>query len=319
MDFPVRRTLLNVVSNGFDELLRESYVRIKIMTYNTLATSLLRRKSYAYASDQSLKWKSRRVILVKEIVESGADIACLQECDTALFDSFWQPQMKAKGYSGVFKAFTAADHALGHHGVATFYRADRFVEVGRRTIDFRDLAAEAHGVEAEELDRPNAALILALRPLAAGFWAESLDDTCGIVVANSHLFWNWKYEWVRVKQAKRLLEEIVDINRDLGFAAVFCGDINATPETPTYKFLTTRAASERDLLQMLTPRDHRSDTISDLNAQIAESLSGLHWEPKSETAEEAARFEAAKQLWEEARRTVPRCTSVYRNYRKMVP
>jgi hypothetical protein len=66
----------------------------------------------------------------------------------------------------------------------------RFEMIGYKEVEFQDLAKGLSGVDAEEMSRPNAGLLLALVP--KGVQTTSKDT--GILVGTMHLFWNPKYD-----------------------------------------------------------------------------------------------------------------------------
>ena len=61
----------------------------------------------------------------------------------------------------------------------------RFEVVQYRDFEFQTLAEEYEGTEHEEMNNSNVAQVLALKP-------KSSSSTDGIIITNTHLYWNWK-------------------------------------------------------------------------------------------------------------------------------
>lgn len=53
-------------------------LHLRVMSYNTLAQTCMRRDIFSYCSQQALKWTYRRNILLKEVLEAKCHIICLQ-------------------------------------------------------------------------------------------------------------------------------------------------------------------------------------------------------------------------------------------------
>ena len=77
-----------------------------------------------------MKSDYRRQLLLDEITGYNADLMCLQEVDTKLFNRYFARQFKRKGFEGVLlsKKGNIAE------GVVTFYRADKFKLLSRHDI-----------------------------------------------------------------------------------------------------------------------------------------------------------------------------------------
>jgi mRNA deadenylase 3'-5' endonuclease subunit Ccr4 len=92
----------------------------------------------------------------------------------------------------------------------------------------------------------------------------------GIIVSNTHLFWNWKYEivliteFVRLKQMDKLLKAIKEVNSRHNFSAILCGDFNTSPEQMMYYYFVHKEIPADGMLKFLTPADHAQKDSNDL-------------------------------------------------------
>lgn len=56
------------------------------------------------------------------------------------------------------------------------------------------------------------------------------------ILANTHLFWNPKYEKIKLNQAKLLCKKIEEFNI-LHIPVIISGDFNSMPNSDVYKFI----------------------------------------------------------------------------------
>lgn len=105
---------------------------IRIVTYNILADQ---HASTEFAQDVLFKhcprrWLDihyRKQLVCKQLLNSAADLMCLQEVDAKVFECYLAPLLQTAGYSGVF------DNKAGQgtEGSAIFYRDSLFECIGR--------------------------------------------------------------------------------------------------------------------------------------------------------------------------------------------
>jgi len=204
-----------------------SGISFKVMSYNTLAQSSIRRNVFDWCSEKALKWAYRKTLLITEIKNSGSDIICLQECDSHFYKEFWNPTMLSNGFQSVYKANSKS----GNHGCAIFFNTNKFEQVKYEEMEYSKMSENYEGTAKSELNCQNVGQVLALKCKG--------NESKGLIISNTHLFWNWKYEFVRIKQAMMLLEKVNEWRKELGYSVVMCGDFNMNPNSHAYHFLTT--------------------------------------------------------------------------------
>jgi len=204
--------------------------QIKVLSYNVLSQSLMRRELFPYASETALKWKQRSELLLREIALYDADIVCLQECDK--YSKFWAPQMLQHGYEGVYSKRTGKKE----DGCAVFFKAGRLEAVGdTTTVKYNDEAA-AGRLRMFETD--NIGQIVQLRLVNS--------HSVTITVANTHLFWRPAYNYLRLRQVHQLLAAIARLSAAPLHSSrtIICGDFNATPDDAIYELLVRGSISQ---------------------------------------------------------------------------
>lgn len=119
---------------------------LRVLTYNILADLYTSRDvdqhlMYAHCDlSHLMRWR-RMPMLIYEILVYNADVICLQEVDTSIYDTLLRPVLESKGYQGFYsnKASTQQE------GCAMFWSTSCFEEITEfdmKTISIRDLFAE---------------------------------------------------------------------------------------------------------------------------------------------------------------------------------
>lgn len=103
--------------------------QISFLSWNVLAQYLFDSTPKWYTHVQPgthVSWAERFIKIISEIVESRADIVCLQEVEFAVFEKDFQPMMKYYEYDGVMQKSSRKAKEEGDYGVATFWKTDKF-------------------------------------------------------------------------------------------------------------------------------------------------------------------------------------------------
>ncbi|XP_065564074.1 protein angel homolog 2-like [Artemia franciscana] len=232
----------HVRSQGFDRTLTEirkwesatdcqklkerqegQFLDFTIMSYNVLAQQYLETMPYLYSKcyREDLEWPIRQQRLLDQFKESEADIVCLQEVEAEHYYETYLPFFKSQGYYGTFKQKTRKKV----DGCATFFKRCKFSLKGEHSLEMRKNGKHI-------LNRDNIALISILAPLK--------NPSKEICIVNTHLLYNPKREDVRLAQLQLLLAEIDHVAfRDATYLpVVFCGDLNLSPSSSLYSFLS---------------------------------------------------------------------------------
>ncbi|KAJ2457593.1 RNA exonuclease ngl2 [Coemansia sp. RSA 2424] len=223
-----------------------------IMNYNLLCQQLIRRTLFPYASQNSLKWKSRKGKLLAEISHWKADIMCLQEVGIEHWHQVFAQHFKQLGYDS--RLFFSMKKT---HGVAILWKRSKFHLVDELSVRM-DSSMDVCG---ETLQTDNVGLVAALRfgsaasaecadPYADsvdpeyriagnGSSASGDDGVKGIIVSNTHLFWlpGACYERLQQQIAMLAAQRAMQAKHP-GFAVISCGDFNTTPDDAGYALLT---------------------------------------------------------------------------------
>lgn len=100
---------------------------LKVLQWNVLADGLAQHGDFVKVPEQALCWSYRAGLLMQEILESQADIICLQEVNH--YGDFFLPLMEKQGYCGAFfckPCSPAEQYGVPCDGCALFYRSSRF-------------------------------------------------------------------------------------------------------------------------------------------------------------------------------------------------
>jgi CCR4-NOT transcription complex subunit 6 len=108
-----------------------------ILCYNILCDRYASPYMYGYTPKYALAWDYRKKLILDELLDYNADIACLQEVNAETYHEFINGELGAVGenrrggYAGVFFPKTRAGHMGGDEvhkvdGCATLFKADRY-------------------------------------------------------------------------------------------------------------------------------------------------------------------------------------------------
>lgn len=98
----------------------------RVMTFNTLADGLAQHGDFIHCPRTILDWEHRLPLLIQEILESQADIICLQEVNH--FDQIYTA-LQPLGYAGgafLKNPSPATRYGYPPDGLALFYKSSRF-------------------------------------------------------------------------------------------------------------------------------------------------------------------------------------------------
>ncbi|KAG0654080.1 hypothetical protein C6P45_003541 [Maudiozyma exigua] len=238
----IKRELLEIPHPSEEALLlnESNSVNVKIMTYNILAQSLIRRELFPGAHD-AIRWSNRSRTFLNVFRFYDTDVLCMQEVDIQQWDKFWIPQLHELGYDGKF--YRGARTKV--HGVAIFWKFDKFECADEVEIDLDDdidFKQVIEGISTTRTKTRNAALILALK-----FKNENQTSRKGLLIGTTHLFWHPFGTFERVRQLYLILknykEFIIKMNGNLTnsqWLPFLTGDFNSQPSDSPYLTLTTK-------------------------------------------------------------------------------
>ncbi|XP_020242675.1 carbon catabolite repressor protein 4 homolog 6, partial [Asparagus officinalis] len=207
--------------------------RFTVLAYNILADYLARdhrSKLYFHIPHHILDWEWRKKRLFLEFGLWSPDIMCLQEVDR--FHDL-EEELTIRGYAGIWKMRTG--NAVD--GCAIFWRTNRFQLQHEEHIEFNKLGLRDNVAQICVLESRNQNPVDKLSTAPA-----SSDQSRGvnqIVICNIHVLYNPKRGEMKLGQVRMLLDRAYAVSRNWHNAPVIvCGDFNATPNSPLYKFIS---------------------------------------------------------------------------------
>ncbi|EPY52915.1 CCR4/nocturin family endoribonuclease [Schizosaccharomyces cryophilus OY26] len=220
----IKRDMLTLPNFApFDE--NKSPVNIKVMTYNVLAQTNIRRSMFPH-SGEALKWKNRSKVLENEFKFYAPDIGCMQEVDAEFIPSFYKPLMESMGFDLVFQAAEGKTH-----GILIFWRNSLFKNLKIDVIHYDD-----HHELPGRMNTKNIGSCVTL---------ERADNPSrGIFLATTHLFWHPYGSYERLRQGAILVKEvkaIAEAHQD--WPVIIAGDFNTEPFDTNYPAMTTKPFS----------------------------------------------------------------------------
>lgn len=231
----------------------------RVMSYNVLfdgyTTDHAKRSKFAYANPRAIKEPYRMQLVAQEVLESNSDLVLMQEMGGAVFSRYFDPLMRAKGFTPLYAGKTGSTV----EGCAMLIRSSCFGVLEHFTVDVSAAVAsstnpavqavlEHYGeVKKGVMTSPTIAQIAVLQHVQ--------DSTKRLVVSNTHLFFRYDADLIRLLQTAALVE-LVDVKRNELASAnpskpppaiVMGGDWNAFPNASAIEFL----------LDGVVPNSHR--------------------------------------------------------------
>ena len=257
---PDRRVLVNPMPLPQNVLGNE---RIRVVTYNLLASIYATQVQYPYCPSWALSWNFRKGQILRELAGYDADVLCLQEVQADHFESFLYPQLSALGYEGLYKQKTR--EALGPRGridgCALFFKLSKFELKEKYVIEFNEAAltmaqqggfkgisaeeaknpqlrgaSKTHGVQRLLKDNVAQIAVLELRD-PYGQYAAFMEHPPRICVSNVHIFWDPQFADVKLWQTHILIKELQKFTQARGLPLVLGGDFNSEPKSSVHDLL----------------------------------------------------------------------------------
>ncbi|KAJ1968336.1 RNA exonuclease ngl2 [Dispira parvispora] len=248
-----------------------------VMSWNSLAQSLVRRDLFPYCSKAQLRWKYRKDRLLAEFLFYRPSIACFQEIDKEFWQSEWAPLMASLNYHWHYYGYRAKKH-----GCCIVWNAGKWRCDGYRCVDLdqsqkvqgltlpsdnvlqlavltrlgpdsrMDSLSPVNSTHTEETpDHPNRASSHPQRPYAP--LASGTQQ--GVLVTNCHLYWRPTGGAVRLAQGLVIQREVDAMHQEYGggtLPTVLCGDFNSSPAEGLYSaFHHTGVTAHDSLVQDL--------------------------------------------------------------------
>jgi CCR4-NOT transcription complex subunit 6 len=232
--------------------------RFRIVTYNILAEIYATQQQYPHADLWSLSWDFRFQNIIREIVDVGPDIVCLQEVQADHYESHLYNAMHDAGFEGVFKQKTRQSMGMTGKvdGCALFWRRTKFHLIESYSIEFNELAqrqvtqvmglnprSEEGAAILSKLSKDNVAQLVVLELAQQSISRSSREPINQVCIANTHLYSNKDYPDVKLWQTLHLLQELETfiMARGTNLPLMICGDFNSTPDTAVYDLLSRQA------------------------------------------------------------------------------
>lgn len=186
---------------------------LRIMQYNLLSPNVLKPQKYQFTDSKFLHFEYRKEGLLMEILFYHPDLMTFQEMN--FYEAFWKIELEKFDYKSLFYF---NHESKMQHGCAIFWKKE-YELIDYKFIDFNDLKKED-----ENLKKNNVAIVALLKKEGKEF-----------IISTSHLYWNWKSPYIRIRQLSYLYDILNSFKND---NIIFAGDLNTLPTDPLYEFMT---------------------------------------------------------------------------------
>jgi mRNA deadenylase 3'-5' endonuclease subunit Ccr4 len=191
---------------------------VRVASYNVLADAYINPRFYPRTPPAVLDPALRRPALVRRVVALDADVACLQEVETAALDAIAE-ELVPRGYLAHF-----AQKTRKPDGCAIFVRAAALSVQREEIVRFADGGGDG-------ADSGHIALVLVLERSVVGGDTPHAKELLGI--ATTHLKWDPPGTPRDQQRSLRQAAQLIDVIRGRSARCpswIVCGDLNA-PDT----------------------------------------------------------------------------------------
>lgn len=241
-----------------------------VLSWNVLAQSYARKRTYPYCTPHTLTWSHRRLLIHNLLQQYNNDILCLQEID--YYNDYYKLMLDQLGYNSIYINRTDASHhhlsdtvqhnqsiqphmhsnnkntkqkyksipggELKHDGCVVAYKRDKFIHsvTDVCVVDYNNLSlVHDNPTHQSQYYRSNVGMIVRLR--CVGVQPIHQD----ILVCNTHVYWNPAHSHVKLHQCiyfTQCIEQYCQQHKCQPYI-IMCGDFNSTPSSDVYEYLTT--------------------------------------------------------------------------------
>lgn len=191
---------------------------ITVMSYNILAYNFTKASWFSYCDVDFLQPKYRCPRILNEIRDIKADIICLQECDHDLFHEFYRPNLESLGYESIINLANPNRIVT----IVIAYNKSRLTLVKKDHVDLN-----------EELGKLDESFVKHKEALVVLFKHKNTGKQ--FVVANTHLFWNPEFEYVKYGQTVKVIKHIEKNYKDVPL--IVAGDFNSMPWSNVMRYI----------------------------------------------------------------------------------
>ncbi|KAF0691025.1 hypothetical protein As57867_017614, partial [Aphanomyces stellatus] len=255
---------------------------LRLMTYNILYDKYTRADqevnlTYPHAAPGILQEGYRMPLVVFEVLETGADIVCFQEMGEGICGAYFEPLLAAHGFVGHY----AGKGGSTAEGCAIFARAEKFELLETHVVKLATYLAQhsSPALTAFLRHHPHVAAAVAAVPSIAQVVAlQSKHDGSIVLTANTHLFYRYDANVVRLVQTILFAEIIHNLKRKFEAAnhvvrLVVSGDLNARPCTSPIELLLRGCITPRHMDWIEAPQfcwaeDYVAPLVDDADALL---------------------------------------------------
>lgn len=193
---------------------------MKVVSFNMLAQSKIKREMFPKASHDTLKWHHRRGRLEELLKGFQADLLALQEVDS--FSQYWDPFLKEQcQLQGRFAS--KSDRVGRGDGLYTGWNPLVLTLIEYDIISMSSLMSELMQSGAH----PNTAQL---------FVFECINTTMRFCFINTHLYWAPGFDALRRNQMA-LIVQVCKERFGNELPIIICGDLNSDPESECCRYL----------------------------------------------------------------------------------
>jgi len=225
--------------------------RFRVVSYNILAEIYATQQMYPHIDFWALNWTYRKHNLLRELLESSADILCLQEVQADHYEHHLFRPLQEAGYDGLYKPKTRECMGmLGKvDGCALLWNRKKFRLAENYVIEFNEFARrgsltlppEESSAYLHRLCKDNIAQVAVLEVLQNQ--RQRGRSPTHLCIANTHLYSHPDFPDVKLCQTQILMQELENFVLSRNLPLMVLGDFNSVPSSAVYELMSKQCVS----------------------------------------------------------------------------
>lgn len=173
---------------------------------------------FSYCDPEFLQSRYRAPKILQEMKDVNSDVICLQECDYDLFLEFYQPNLERAGYKTLINVSNPNKIVT----IAIAYKLSTCTLIKKEYLDLNN-----------GLDKLDESFVKHKEALICQFKLKESGKK--FTLANTHLFWNPEFEYIKYGQISKILTHLNENYKDEPL--IFTGDLNSLPWSNVMRYL----------------------------------------------------------------------------------
>ncbi|ODV63169.1 RNA exonuclease ASCRUDRAFT_31232 [Ascoidea rubescens DSM 1968] len=192
-----------------------------VLSYNLLFRHYVHPSTFGYVKKQHLDWRYRFGLINQIILGADADIMCFQEMECSVYQNYWKDQFLKRNYDSIY----LMKHFLNNNsniditknemdGLSIFINSDKFKVLNVLPLNFQNFFNKSDQFIPFLKNKSNHSLfnhrVTNRNQIAIVLLLKNIKTNHLLIVLNTHLYWNPKFNDTKLFQLLSLVSILKD-------------------------------------------------------------------------------------------------------------